>query len=949
MRAEPSSDFSRTTRRKHFEHRHADKWVQDMVCTLNSMHAGSEFVAQSFESPFKANLSQQLVLDRLKDSVNQLGKPPSDVNGRGALLELQAGLGYAGESLPASLAGYSRDLVSLPEVGGVPSSLDNIFGSQAPLILDTLRHKLLSPGVAKARVVDSELQRPYVDPILLHQKAVYADFIQRLFHSNLVEFRLKARESVGVFFVWKKSGRQRMVIDARKSNLWFDTPHKVSLATGSAFARIQVDDGPPVQVGGVDISDAFYRIEVPSEFRDLFALPPLSARALGLTALEGQAIPGGQLIFPYVRVVPMGWSHALWLCQRCHEVAVDSLKHIPPSLRFTDAAPIPPMQPFIHTEYVDNFIALSQDSALVGQLAASVGDELNRRGLPTHPVEVCQDTLGWHFSENRPQVEMNPRRLWKLRFAILQLIEDGWGSGRLVEKIVGHITFAALLRREILSCLQAVYVYIWKSYHVHSRLWPEVKRELRWVASLLPLIQRDLSAGWGDYVHATDASHWGRGVARAAVPADMMRHESKWHDRWRFSRASEHDLQSRLVEGAKGAEDILEFERDQLQHVGEPMDELSPEFLDREWTRVESNAWSRREPIPVLEGRALVWLVQHLARSQANHGKRHLIISDSMTSILALSKGRGHAKSMNRVCRQIAALSLSCGLQLHYRWVASELNPADSPSRNRPVDFDFHDCLSKLVASNVATGGQAWRRQALRFYEQKVGIAGGQQPWEAEPEDTIGSEVCPEAAEEHQSDYQTWSGSEGGSQEHGQLDIPRDQECIQESKPVVPEGLGRVPDICEQRAHQDLHVDATRCCRCVVDRPAVFCRRRCRNGHDFHGIGAPTQERRCQDGVNDTSHEINEGLQEDGARPEPCAAPISNVVKNRGTNRPGPGQPNGLCVVAHDMAHCRETGRDVETSMAACGRTKSHQSLLVSDRPRKGVINHQRSERWTRV
>lgn len=309
VRDEPSSDFSRTTRRKHFEHRHADKWVQDMVCTLNSMYAGSEFVAQSFESPFKANLSQQLVLDRLKDSVNQLGKLPSDVNGRGALLELQAGLGYAGESLPASLAGYSRDLVSLPEVGGVPSSLDNIFGSQAPLILDTLRHELLSPGVAKARVVDSELQRPYVDPILLHQKAVYADFIQRLFHSNLVEFRLKARESVGVFFVWKKSGRQRMVIDARKSNLWFDTPHKVSLATGSAFARIQVDDGPPVQVGGVDISDAFYRIELPSEFRDLFALPPLSARALGLTALEGQAIPGGQLIFPCVRVVPMGWSH----------------------------------------------------------------------------------------------------------------------------------------------------------------------------------------------------------------------------------------------------------------------------------------------------------------------------------------------------------------------------------------------------------------------------------------------------------------------------------------------------------------------------------------------------------------------------------------------------------------------------------------------------------------
>ena len=59
---------------------------------------------------------------------------------------------------------------------------------------------------------------------------------------------------------------------------------------------------------------------------------------------------------------------------------VDSLKSIPPSLRFTDASPIPDMKPFLHTEYVDNFVALSQDVGLVGQLAAVVGDELKSSG-----------------------------------------------------------------------------------------------------------------------------------------------------------------------------------------------------------------------------------------------------------------------------------------------------------------------------------------------------------------------------------------------------------------------------------------------------------------------------------------------------------------------------------------------------------------------------------------
>ena len=931
------SVFSRSTRRKHLMHRHADEWVRDMVCTLNSMYAGSEFVAPKFSSPFKANLSQRLVIDGLRDSVYQLGKPPSDVDGRGALLELQAGLGYTGESLPASLAGYSRDLVSLPEIGGDPSSLDSILGPQAPVVLNTLRHKLLSPGVARARIVDSELKRSYVDPILQHQKSVYAEFVTRLFDSNLVEFRLKARESVGVFFVWKKSGKQRMVIDARRTNCWFSSPQKVSLATGTAFARIQVDAGPPIQVGGVDISFAFYRIALPSDFRDLFSLPPLTARALGLSSVQGQAVQGHQLVFPCIRVIPMGWSHALWICQRCHEVVVDSLKSIPPSLRFTDASPIPDMKPFLHTEYVDNFVALSQDVGLVGQLAAVVGDELNRRGLPTHPVEVCQDTLGWRFNESCPRVQMNPRRLWKLRLAILQLLQDGWASGKLVEKIVGHITFAALLRREILSCLQAVYVYIRKNYHVHSRLWPEVTRELRWVASLLPLIHRDLSAGWGEHVHATDASHWGRGVARAAIPAELVRHESKWHDKWRFSRAREHEVQTGLDVGGKAFGDILEFERDQLQQECEPIEELSPEFLDRQWHRVESNAWCRHEPIPILEGRTIVWLVQHLARSQANHGKRHMIISDSMTAILALSKGRGHSKALNRVCRQVGALSLACGFQLHYRWVASELNPADAPSRGRPVDFDFVDSCLKFASSHVASSCQAWRRQALRFYAEKVEAISVQQLGGGESKkSTRRHPIGQEAEEVGDSDPETRSSSNGGSLEHGKHDIPRDQEHLKESKSLISESLVTVPHLCADREDQDRQSEPAGCgCR-LVDRPALLCRRRCGVSDDIHGLGASTPKRCQEDVVTDPCYEVHEGLQEDGSGTKSSASPLSYAGKDRRAHCSLEGI-HGEHLAADDLAHCGATRRDVEASMEACGGSQQDQSLLVSDHVTLGI------------
>lgn len=58
-----------------------------------------------------------------------------------------------------------------------------------------------------------------------------------------------------------------MVVDSRFANLWFDSPEKVQLATGSAFSRLEVDRGPAIEVGGVDIKDAFYRIELPEELR----------------------------------------------------------------------------------------------------------------------------------------------------------------------------------------------------------------------------------------------------------------------------------------------------------------------------------------------------------------------------------------------------------------------------------------------------------------------------------------------------------------------------------------------------------------------------------------------------------------------------------------------------------------------------------------------------------
>ena len=114
--------------------------MRDIVTSLNSMYAGDEFVGDFSKQPLKPTLAQATCLHRFRDAVRSLGKPPDDLSGRGALVELQAKLGYSGE--PASLAPFNRELVSLPPVGGSPSSWTAILGPEAESVVKVLRQKI---------------------------------------------------------------------------------------------------------------------------------------------------------------------------------------------------------------------------------------------------------------------------------------------------------------------------------------------------------------------------------------------------------------------------------------------------------------------------------------------------------------------------------------------------------------------------------------------------------------------------------------------------------------------------------------------------------------------------------------------------------------------------------------------------------------------------------------
>ena len=85
------------------------------------------------------------------------------------------------------------------------------------------------------------------------------------------------------------------------------------------------------------------------------------------------------------------------------------------------------------------------------------------------------------------------------------------------------------------------------------------------------------------------------------------------------------------------------------------------------------------------EMRTAVGVLRHLARSRPVWNHKVLILMDSMAAMGVISKGRSSSPPLLRLARQAAAISLVFGIFPMVRYILSEVNPADGPSRGVAV------------------------------------------------------------------------------------------------------------------------------------------------------------------------------------------------------------------------------------------------------------------------
>ncbi|CAK0813222.1 unnamed protein product, partial [Prorocentrum cordatum] len=723
--------------------------------SLNGMfsHAPQPALGQGAPACAFVSRAQREAIDFVEESARALGAPPPGLTPAEALRKLRVASWYDVDS--AKLGSYRPDAISLPSGTVRPIPLETLWGSGgSDTVKDFISQNLLCSERAKQRLQGVGLERAYSDPAL-RRRGAYEEFIRMLQERGLVDFAESGIEFVEAFFVEKKDKRLRMVIDCRRANAWFAEPAGVSLCTGDALSKLELGLNDELHIQGADLSDAFYHMGLPEELRGYFSFRPVRASAVGIKLLGGKPLGRGAFVTPRLAVLPMGWSWALWWCQRVHErTSVEA--GACPELRIADRRPPPPMTPGAHLEYVDNFIAIGTDSEWVAALVRRVSDALRARGLEVkaedHAGEVPgeSEALGWCIDRGRCLVRPARARLWRARLAVRGVLGRGRLRGRDLEKLLGHLVFISLIKREGMSLFWSCYAFVRKCYDKETGLWPAVRRELEYWDGIAPLLWRSLRSPWTDELIVVDASEWGIGACAAPAPVSLVQRLGHVSERWRWHHglagsaprrhagaaaaaaalagdpadAAPWMLGAEAVaaaglpprhaggDGLGGEDSALHSHNPQTQAAGAAegaaesgFDEVPRDVIELPWRTVGRHRWRwPEESMPVAEARAVLHGLQHLVRASRHRGRRVVVLGDSLSAAGAVDRFRSSSCKMLRVTQAIAAVTLVTATTLHYRWLPSEWNAADNPSRGRFSPSTPQPLLPRTKAGAAAPG-----------------------------------------------------------------------------------------------------------------------------------------------------------------------------------------------------------------------------------------------------
>ena len=285
---------------------------------------------------------------------------------------------------------------------------------------------------------------------------------------------------------------------------------------------------------------------------------------------------------------------------------------------------------------MDNFMVVGPLGDEAETEAKAWEAQLNRSGLPTHPVEGGQVAkfVGLEFDGKQRLVQISPARAWKLRLAMEQLLSQTHTHGCTLEALLGHYTWLAMMRRPCLCVFSHAYLCVRRAAGQAFVIDRTLRAELTLAKNLLPMLFADLGLPWSDTVYACDASMFGLGVVSRTLPRNIVEDTGRRSERWRHRLegavdARRHALSEAVLTGDLADPDKVEAALRSMGGPCQPCEHHSGEderdfaevdarlLNEADWQLVYRGTWHRKEKILRLEACSLVWVIKHIARARA--------------------------------------------------------------------------------------------------------------------------------------------------------------------------------------------------------------------------------------------------------------------------------------------------------------------------------------------
>ena len=351
-----------------------------------------------------------------------------------------------------------------------------------------------------------------------------------------------------------------------------------------------------------------------------------------------------------------------------------------------------------------------------------------------------------------------PSRVWRFFLATIHILRRRFVQYDWLAIWLGHACCISALAPGLLSICQEIYPFVARRRGGRGRIPRRIATEMQDMANLSFLSGVALDAKYGPEIYCGDSSGFAWGIVTSPSDDAEQRALGRYRERWRFRHCEEapsaqytpdglclFEGQPSPLGGLDGAAVRAEGVFLPRAHVGTPaatrrargfgarpsrqhtrsvpvearqrdrrivyrpegVPSLPDSIVDeKRWRLAIQQRWTFHEHINVLELRVAVSALRRAARDSRFFGRRLLVLSDNMVAVLLLEKGRSRVRGLNALCRKAAAYLLATGMHLRVRYLETDRNPADGPSRMQAIGW-HPGMASQSNGGSGAQGGPA--------------------------------------------------------------------------------------------------------------------------------------------------------------------------------------------------------------------------------------------------